>query len=94
MSSQEERYHPDYIKHWFNNYSEAMFWAYFTYDHKGPCHIYYPETLEQKAKNKEIERLNEEGIMAEACEAFDTQEREKERKWYERGQMWPKKQAT
>ena len=58
-----------------------MFWACFTYDHKGPCHIYYPETDEQKAVNEErIERLSEEEIIAEAREAFKAQEREKERK--------------
>jgi hypothetical protein len=48
LAGQEERYHPDYIEHMFNNYSEAMFWGYFTYDFKGPYHIYYLETDEQK----------------------------------------------
>ena len=49
-----------------------MFWACFTYDYKGPCYIYYTETEEQKAKNKEeIERLNKEEIIAEAREAFN-----------------------
>jgi hypothetical protein len=44
-----------------------MFWAYFTYDFKGPCHIYYPETNKQKAKNEEImERLNEDEVIEEA----------------------------
>jgi hypothetical protein len=58
-----------------------MFWSCFTYNHKGPCHIYYPETLEQKAKNKEeIKQLNKEEIMAEARDTFNTREREKERK--------------
>ena len=42
-----EQYYPDYIERWYSNYLEAMFWGCFTYDHKGPCHIYYPETLEQ-----------------------------------------------
>ena len=46
-----ERYHPDYIKRRYNNYTEAMFWGYFTYDAKGPCHIYYKETEEQKEAN-------------------------------------------
>jgi hypothetical protein len=26
-----------------------MFWGCLIYDYKGPCHIYYPETEEQKA---------------------------------------------
>jgi hypothetical protein len=53
MAGQEERYHPDCIETRYNNYLEAMFWACFTYDHKGPCHIYYPETPEQMAENEE-----------------------------------------
>jgi hypothetical protein len=94
MVGQEERYHPDYIERRFNNYSEAMFWSCFTYDHKGPCHIYYPETPEQKAKNREeIDRLNEQEIMAECRAAFDEQEREKERRWDEKRQKWPKNRA-
>jgi hypothetical protein len=42
----DERYHPDYIERRYNNYTEAIFWACFTYDCKGPCHIYYKETVE------------------------------------------------
>ena len=81
MAGQEERYHPDYIKRRYNNYSEAMFWAYFTYNHKGPCHIYYPKTKEQKAKNKEkIKQLNNKEIKDKACKAFKAQERKKKRK--------------
>jgi hypothetical protein len=95
MAGQEERYHPDCIKRRYNNYSEAMFWACFTYDHKGPCHIYYPETAEQKAENEErIERLNEEEIIEECRAEFEAQEREKERRWVKKGQKWPKKRAT
>ncbi len=64
-----------------------MFWACFTYDYKGPCYIYYPETLEQKAKNEEeIKRLNKEEIIVDTREAFDIREREKERKEDEKGQ--------
>ena len=48
-----------------------MFWAYFTYDHKGPYYIYYPETEEQKERNQaKIDYLNEEEIKVEAWEAF------------------------
>jgi hypothetical protein len=42
----DERFYPDCIEQRYNNYSEAMFWGCFTYDYKGPCYIYYPETLE------------------------------------------------
>jgi hypothetical protein len=90
-----ERYHPDCIERRWNNYSEAMFWGCFTYDFKGPCHIYYLETEEQKEANqKEIERINKEEIEAECRTAFDKQEREKERKWNEKGQKWPTKRAS
>lgn len=69
----EERYHPDYIKRRYNNYSEAMFWGCFTYDCKGPYHIYYKETEEQKEVNKaEIERINEEEMEAKCRTAFNT----------------------
>jgi hypothetical protein len=58
-----------------------MFWRCFTYDYKGLCHIYYTETKEQKEANEErMAKLNDEEIKDEACKAFETQEREKERK--------------
>jgi hypothetical protein len=72
-----------------------MFWGSFTYDFKGPCHIYYKETEEQKESNEaEMDRINEEEVEAECRVAFDAQEREKERKWDEKGQKWPKKRAS
>ena len=64
------------------NYLEAMFEGYFTYNHKGPCYIYYLETEEQKERNKElIEELNNNEIEAECREVFTKQEREKKEKW-------------
>jgi hypothetical protein len=91
----EDRYHPDCIERRYNNYTEAMFWGSFTYDFKGPCHIYYKETEEQKESNEaEMDRINEEEVEAECRVAFDAQEREKERKWDEKGQKWPKKRAS
>ena len=95
MAGQEERYYPDCIKRRYNNYSEAISWACFTYDHKGPYYIYYPKTKEQKAKNKErIKQLNNEEIKDKAHKAFKAQERKKERKWDKKGQLWPTKQAS
>jgi len=42
-------------------FSEFMFWGSFSYDRKGPCHIYQKETnAERKAANKQIEKLNKE----------------------------------
>jgi hypothetical protein len=58
-----------------------MFWKCFTYNYKGPCHIYYPETAEQKKANKEkIDNLNDKEIKEECQEAFNQQERAKEAK--------------
>jgi hypothetical protein len=72
-----------------------MFWGCFTYDCKGLCHIYHKETEEQKEANEaEMDRINEEEVEVECRAAFDAQEREKERKWDERGQKWPKKRAS
>ena len=39
----EERFHPNVIEVRYNNYSEAMFWGCFSYDHKGLYHIYIEE---------------------------------------------------
>jgi hypothetical protein len=38
-----------------------MFWGCFSYDHKGPCHIWEPETIAiKKAAEKDLEELNAE----------------------------------
>jgi len=87
IKGQIERYHPDCIERRYNNYSKAVFWACFMYDHKGPCHIYYDETPEQKTHNEEkMACLNEEKIKAEARTEFEARERKKERAWDEKGQ--------
>jgi hypothetical protein len=36
-----------------------MFWGCYSYDYKGPCHIYRAETkAEKKEAEKEINKLN------------------------------------
>ena len=38
-----------------------MFWGCFSYDKKGPCHCWLPETKKEKEQSeKDIERMNEE----------------------------------
>ncbi len=38
-----------------------MFWGSFTYDKKGPCHVWKPETVkEKKTVKEELDRLNAE----------------------------------
>ena len=72
-----------------------MFQGCFTYDYKGPCYIYCPETNEQKEYNEElIEELNDNKIEAECREAFAKQEREKEEKWDKLGRKQPKNRAS
>jgi hypothetical protein len=90
-----EQYHPDCIERRYNNYSEAMFWGCFTYDHKGPCHIYYPETPEQREEYlRVIQKLNDDEIEAECRAAFDRQEKAKEERWTAKGKKFPKNRAS
>ncbi len=49
-----ERYSPDCIEVRYNNYSEAMFWGCFSYDFKGPCHVYHTETAKENIKYKRM----------------------------------------
>jgi transposase len=42
------------IRERWKGYSEFMFWACFTYDKKGPCHCYTPETAQEKREAQEI----------------------------------------
>ena len=49
------------IRERWKDYSEFMFWGCFSYDKKGPYHIWKPETAaERKKADKEIAKLNEE----------------------------------
>jgi hypothetical protein len=49
------------IRERWKGYSEFMFWGSFTYEKKGPCHCWCPETAqEKKMAEEEIEKLNEE----------------------------------
>ena len=31
-----------------------MFWGCFSYDFKGPCYVYHPETTDEKIKYKKM----------------------------------------
>ena len=49
------------IRERWKGYSEFMFWGCFTYDRKGPCHAWIPETAAQrKAADIAIQALNDE----------------------------------
>lgn len=57
----EERFVRSAIRERWKGYSEFMFWGCFSYDKKGPCHCWLPETKQEKEQaDKEIEKLNEE----------------------------------
>ncbi|KAL6167944.1 hypothetical protein ACJQWK_05613 [Exserohilum turcicum] len=57
----DERVVKSCIRERWKGYSEFMFWGCFSYDKKGPCHIYQPETnVEKKDAARKIEQLNAE----------------------------------
>lgn len=54
-----EKYDESCIRQRYKGFSEFMFWGAFSYDRKGPCHIWKAESAgEKKQAEKEIERLN------------------------------------
>jgi DNA-binding transcriptional MerR regulator len=54
------------IRERWKGFSEFMFWGCFTYDRKGPCHIWTPETAQEKKESERIlEQLNQ-SLEAEA----------------------------
>ena len=55
----DEAYVKSAVRNRWKGFSEFMFWAAFTYDHKGPCHIWSKETAAaKKASEAHIAQLN------------------------------------
>jgi transposase len=55
----DERFVRSCIRERWKGYSEFMFWGCFSYDMKGPCHCWLPETKQEKEKaTKDIEKWN------------------------------------
>ena len=55
----DEQFHPTVIRPRWKGVTEFMFWGSFSYDKKGPCHIWKPETLKEKeAAKKELSAIN------------------------------------
>ena len=55
----EERFLRSCIRERWKGYSEFMFWGCFSYDQKGPCHCWLPETKAEKEQaEKDIEEWN------------------------------------
>lgn len=58
--TKDEAFLKSCIRERWKGYTEFMFWGSFTYDKKGPCHIWGPETKQEKeAAEKAIAELNE-----------------------------------
>ena len=56
------------IRERWKGHAEFMFWGYYSYDRKGPCHIWTPETAQKKKlADQDLERINKmlEPIMRE-----------------------------
>ena len=57
--TKEERFDETVIRRRWKKASEFMFWGCFSYDKKGPMHIWAPETAQEKrAAAKELEIVN------------------------------------
>ncbi len=54
-----ETHQPRFIRRRWKGYSEFMFWGSFSYDNKGPCHIWAPETSEErKVATRNLKKIN------------------------------------
>jgi transposase len=76
----DERFHKTCVRVRWKKCSEFMFWGCFSYDWKGPMHIWKTETAAEKRKAKEeIDRLNQilEPHARRAWEEETTKRREK-----------------
>jgi hypothetical protein len=77
----EERFHPNVIEVRYNNYLEAMFWGCFSYDHKGPCHVYLKEDPSKTADWDQIINEKNAEIELKLRVEFAEQEAKKKAKW-------------
>ena len=56
----KEKFLRSCIRERWKGAQEFMFWGCFSYDKKGPCHIWLPETAaEKKAADLDVEKMNE-----------------------------------
>jgi hypothetical protein len=89
----DERYNPDCIEVRYNNYSEAMFWGCFSYDFKGPSHVYHPETADEKIKYKKMMDDHNAAQMDAIQEEWDKLQVVDAIKWTALGRKKPGKPA-
>ena len=49
----DEAYNKHVIRRRWKGFSEFMFWGAFSYDKKGPCHVWEKETAQEKKDRKD-----------------------------------------
>lgn len=63
-----EAYQYHCIRRRWKGFKQFMFWARFSYDEKGPCHVWEDETAKEKKKAKEwMEKVN--ALLEPECKA-------------------------
>jgi hypothetical protein len=62
------------IRERWKGFSEFMFWGCFTYDYKGPCHIWKRETADEKRKSTAILNDWNRSIEEAACTQWEANE--------------------
>ena len=75
----EEAYDLHVIRRRWKGFSEFMFWGSFSYDKKGPCHVWEKETAEERKERKED--LDARNALIEAAN---------KRKWQATQRAWLK----
>lgn len=76
----DEAFHDHVIRRRWKGFSEFMFWGCFTYDKKGPCHVWEKQSAADKiAMNKDLDARNKRIEVAN------------KRKWQKTQREWLKK---
>ena len=66
-----------------------MFWNCFSYDFKGPCHVYHPETTDEKTKYKKMMDDHNAAQMSAIQEEWDRLQAADAMKWIALGRKKP-----
>ena len=71
-----------------------MFWGCFSYNQKGPCHIYMNKTPQQTTEWAQLIIEKNAKLEPQLCEEFAKQEATKVAKWTAFGQKPSRRPAT
>ena len=66
------------IRERWKGYTEFQFWGCFSWDYKGPCHVWEAETAQEKKEAEEILRLWNEANEPAAKKAWEEAQKEAE----------------